>query len=112
MSRSQYGDGWSRREAGGQGRPRHGRGVGHRTWRPRRRIEADGGIARSAPIVAADGAARASTSATTPRSARSIDDVVAEHGRIDGVVTAAGVAGGGPVHLIDAAEWDAWSAST
>lgn len=27
-------------------------------------------------------------------------------GRIDGVVTAAGVAGGGPVHLVDKTEWD------
>jgi NAD(P)-dependent dehydrogenase (short-subunit alcohol dehydrogenase family) len=27
-------------------------------------------------------------------------------GRIDGVVNAAGVAGGGPVHLLDAAEWN------
>ena len=27
-------------------------------------------------------------------------------GRIDGVVTSAGVAGGGPVHLVDGASWD------
>lgn len=27
-------------------------------------------------------------------------------GRLDGVVHAAGVAGGGPIHLVDAAEWD------
>lgn len=27
-------------------------------------------------------------------------------GRLDGVVTAAGVAGGGPVHLVERAEWD------
>lgn len=33
--------------------------------------------------------------------------IAAEHsGRIDGVVTAAGVAGGGPLHLLDAAAWD------
>ena len=30
----------------------------------------------------------------------------ADHGRIDGVVNAAGVAGGGPVHLLDADSWD------
>ena len=30
---------------------------------------------------------------------------VAEHGRIDAVVTAAGVAGGGPAHLLDRDEW-------
>jgi NAD(P)-dependent dehydrogenase (short-subunit alcohol dehydrogenase family) len=31
--------------------------------------------------------------------------VVQEHGRIDAVVNAAGVAGGGPVHLLDEHEW-------
>jgi NAD(P)-dependent dehydrogenase (short-subunit alcohol dehydrogenase family) len=36
---------------------------------------------------------------------RAVDAVVARHGRIDGVVTAAGIAGGGPVHLLDRAEW-------
>ena len=29
-----------------------------------------------------------------------------EHGRLDAVVHAAGVAGGGPLHLLDAAEWE------
>src|SRR3954452_8269890 len=32
--------------------------------------------------------------------------VVAGHGRLDAVVHAAGVAGGGPVHLVPAEEWD------
>ena len=32
--------------------------------------------------------------------------VVAEHGRIDGVVTAAGVVGGGPAHSLAIEEWD------
>jgi len=31
--------------------------------------------------------------------------MVRDHGRIDAVVTAAGVAGGGPVHLLDETEW-------
>jgi NAD(P)-dependent dehydrogenase (short-subunit alcohol dehydrogenase family) len=35
-----------------------------------------------------------------------MDRVVAEHGRLDGVVHAAGVAGGGPVHMLDAASWN------
>jgi NAD(P)-dependent dehydrogenase (short-subunit alcohol dehydrogenase family) len=35
-----------------------------------------------------------------------VDDIVTEHGRIDGVVNAAGVASGGPVHVVDAGEWD------
>ncbi len=34
-----------------------------------------------------------------------VDAVVAEHGRLDVVATFAGVAGGGPVHMVDAAEW-------
>jgi NAD(P)-dependent dehydrogenase (short-subunit alcohol dehydrogenase family) len=33
------------------------------------------------------------------------DGAVARHGRVDGVVNAAGVAGGGPVHLVDGDEW-------
>jgi NAD(P)-dependent dehydrogenase (short-subunit alcohol dehydrogenase family) len=38
--------------------------------------------------------------------AAAIDAVVAAHGRLDAVVNSAGVAGGGPVHLLDQAEWD------
>jgi NAD(P)-dependent dehydrogenase (short-subunit alcohol dehydrogenase family) len=34
-----------------------------------------------------------------------VDATVAENGRIDAIVTAAGVAGGGPAHLLDRAEW-------
>ena len=33
-------------------------------------------------------------------------DVVAQHSRLDIVVNAAGVAGGGPVHILDETEWD------
>lgn len=32
--------------------------------------------------------------------------VLAQHGRLDGVVNSAGTAGGGPVHMVDASEWD------
>ncbi len=35
-----------------------------------------------------------------------VASIVAEHGRIDGVVTAAGVAGGGAAHMVDEAAWD------
>jgi NAD(P)-dependent dehydrogenase (short-subunit alcohol dehydrogenase family) len=35
-----------------------------------------------------------------------VDRVVSELGRLDVVVNAAGVAGGGAVHMLDAAEWD------
>ena len=35
-----------------------------------------------------------------------VDGVVRDHGRLDVVLNAAGVAGGGPIHLLDAAEWE------
>ena len=35
-----------------------------------------------------------------------VDAVVHDHGRLDVVLNAAGVAGGGPIHLLDAAEWE------
>jgi NAD(P)-dependent dehydrogenase (short-subunit alcohol dehydrogenase family) len=38
--------------------------------------------------------------------ARVVGRVVDAHGRIDGLVHAAGVAGGGPVHMVDLEEWD------
>ena len=34
-----------------------------------------------------------------------VDAMVAEHGRIDSIITAAGIAGGGPAHLVDRDEW-------
>lgn len=41
-----------------------------------------------------------------PEVSAMVADVVSRHGRIDGLVNAAGVAGGGPVHLIDVDEWN------
>jgi NAD(P)-dependent dehydrogenase (short-subunit alcohol dehydrogenase family) len=35
-----------------------------------------------------------------------VDAIVAEHGRLDSVVNAAGVAGGGPAHLVPLEEWE------
>lgn len=35
-----------------------------------------------------------------------VDEVVARHGRLDVVCNFAGVAGGGPVHMVDADDWD------
>ena len=35
-----------------------------------------------------------------------VDAIVAEHGHLDIVVNYAGVAGGGPVHMVDGDEWD------
>jgi len=38
--------------------------------------------------------------------AAAIDEVVRRHGRLDAVVHAAGIAGGGPVHTVDRAAWE------
>lgn len=38
--------------------------------------------------------------------ARAIDGAADEFGRLDGVFHAAGMAGGGPVHMVDAATWE------
>jgi len=76
-------------------------GIGRATIR---RIEADGGVAVGADVVP-EGARPVDVRDDAAVGAL-IDDIVAEHGRIDGVVTAAGVAGGGPVHLIDGPEWE------
>jgi NAD(P)-dependent dehydrogenase (short-subunit alcohol dehydrogenase family) len=67
------------------------------------RVEADGGIAVRADLAQHDGTAldvrdEAAVEAYVKRA-------VEAHGRIDGVVTCAGVAGGGPAHLVDAGEW-------
>jgi NAD(P)-dependent dehydrogenase (short-subunit alcohol dehydrogenase family) len=35
-----------------------------------------------------------------------VASIARRHGRLDAVVNAAGIAGGGPVHLLDAAAWD------
>lgn len=69
------------------------------------RVEAEGGIAVRlditpgpdvTPLDVTDEAAVAAAMAA----------VAATNGRIDGVVNAAGVAGGGAVHLLDTASWD------
>jgi NAD(P)-dependent dehydrogenase (short-subunit alcohol dehydrogenase family) len=61
------------------------------------------------PLDVPDNGARASFAPADVRDEDQIADVVASvveaHGRIDGVVTAAGVAGGGPVHALAREEW-------
>lgn len=74
------------------------------------RIDADGGVALRTDIApaAADDDAVVTTLDVTDEAAVAafMADAHREHGRIDGVVTAAGVAGGGPVHLVDEPSWD------
>jgi NAD(P)-dependent dehydrogenase (short-subunit alcohol dehydrogenase family) len=38
--------------------------------------------------------------------ARAVASVVAEHGHLDAIVTAAGIAGGGPAHALDRGDWE------
>jgi NAD(P)-dependent dehydrogenase (short-subunit alcohol dehydrogenase family) len=56
-----------------------------------------------------DGADAVAFATCDVRDEDAVRDVVAaivqEHGRIDAVVNAAGVAGGGPVHMVDQIEW-------
>lgn len=62
------------------------------------------------PLDLPDGVAPAAFSALDVRDEAAtealVNAIVAEHGRIDGVVTAAGVAGGGPLHWVDQPSWD------
>ena len=62
--------------------------------------------ARVITVDLADGADRQLDVRDEEAVAALFTDVVAEHGQLDIVVNAAGVAGGGPVHLLDEAEWD------
>src|SRR4051794_4753603 len=70
------------------------------------------GVDLSEPRVALDlpaGAAEVTFASVDVRDEdaikNAIDAMVAEHGRIDSIVTAAGVAGGGPAHALDRSEW-------
>jgi len=72
------------------------------------RVEREGGIAVRADLNAGQDDVEVHKLDVTDEAAVAsfMADAVATHGRIDGVVNAAGVAGGGPVHLLDAASWD------
>jgi NAD(P)-dependent dehydrogenase (short-subunit alcohol dehydrogenase family) len=69
------------------------------------RIRKDGGIAVGADVAPSDDVHTLEVRDDAAVKAL-VDDVVTQHGRIDGVVNAAGVAGGGAVHMIDQAEWE------
>ncbi len=66
-------------------------------------------VAPSRPLETASDEDAVAFAACDVRDEAAVRDVVAamvhEHGRIDAVVNAAGVAGGGPVHLLDETEW-------
>jgi len=68
--------------------------------------EHDGGDFAEALGVAAAATFHAVDVRDADAVARAMAEAEAEHGRVDVLVNSAGVAGGGPVHLIDLAEWD------
>jgi NAD(P)-dependent dehydrogenase (short-subunit alcohol dehydrogenase family) len=69
------------------------------------RLRAEGATVVGADVVAADGVEPLDVTDEAAVDAL-VRSVVERHGRLDGVVHAAGVAGGGPVHLVGAADWD------
>ncbi|KUI43497.1 oxidoreductase [Mycobacterium sp. IS-1590] len=74
-----------------------------------RRLLAEGGTVIGADVVEprenlGEGFEFVGADVTDERAVASV--FAAVRGRLDGVVHAAGVAGGGPVHLLDRAEWD------
>ena len=76
-----------------------------------RRLLADGATVVGADVAAAadDLGERWSYVATDVTDERAVEGLIRSAvdaaGRVDGVVTAAGVAGGGPAHLVDVQEW-------
>ena len=69
------------------------------------RFAKEGAVVVGADVTAADGV-RMLDVRDEAAIAALVDAIVADHGRLDVVVNYAGVAGGGPVHLVDSAEWD------
>jgi NAD(P)-dependent dehydrogenase (short-subunit alcohol dehydrogenase family) len=68
------------------------------------RLRADGAVVVTADIAA--GVDHVVDVRDEGAVAAALDSVATEHGHLDVVVNAAGVAGGGPVHLLDEDEWD------
>jgi NAD(P)-dependent dehydrogenase (short-subunit alcohol dehydrogenase family) len=69
------------------------------------RFAADGACPLGADLRASDGVATVDVRDEDAVAAL-VASIAREHGRLDFVVNAAGVAGGGPVHALDAAAWD------
>jgi len=69
------------------------------------RFAKEGAVVVGGDVTAADGV-RMLDVRDEAAIAALVDSIVADHGRLDVVVNYAGVAGGGPVHLVDGGEWD------
>ncbi len=74
------------------------------------RLAADGALVVGADVQAGPRSRAVRTAKLDVRDEPAVAELVAEiareHGRLDSVVNAAGVAGGGPVHLLDQTGWD------
>ena len=79
-------------------------------WACAERFADEGAVVVGCDLAAKAPASAASAHAVDVREEAAVAALVASiartHGRLDAVVNAAGVAGGGPVHLLDAAAWD------
>jgi len=69
------------------------------------RFRADGACAIGADVARAPGVAELDVRDEAAVAAL-VARIAAEHGRLDGVVNAAGVAGGGAAHRLEAGDWD------
>jgi NAD(P)-dependent dehydrogenase (short-subunit alcohol dehydrogenase family) len=71
------------------------------------RVEAEGGEVVRTDVAIPEGREDILPLDVTdePATEALFDAVISEYGRLDGLVTAAGVAGGGPVHTLEQAEW-------
>lgn len=69
------------------------------------RLEDEGAVVVGVDVAAAEGVEPLDVTDEAAVAA-CVASVVERHGRLDSVVTAAGVAGAGPVHLLERSEWD------
>jgi NAD(P)-dependent dehydrogenase (short-subunit alcohol dehydrogenase family) len=70
------------------------------------RFEQEGATVVGLDVRAGPGVAAVADVRDESGVAAAVDEVVRAHGRLDVVVNAAGIASGGPVHLVDLAEWE------
>jgi NAD(P)-dependent dehydrogenase (short-subunit alcohol dehydrogenase family) len=70
------------------------------------RLVSEGAHVVAADLVEPPAAAGVEVAVFDVRDGAAVASVIGGLGRLDGVVNAAGVAGGGPVHLMDDDEWD------
>jgi meso-butanediol dehydrogenase / (S,S)-butanediol dehydrogenase / diacetyl reductase len=71
-----------------------------------RRLQEEGAVAVGLDVSAGDGVDHVVDVRDEPAVAGAVGAAVRDHGRVDIVVNAAGVAGGGPVHLVPVEEWE------